>query len=304
MIHSRQVLTAIGFSLSLSAGIGVVSSTPAHAKAGELKTYKFVEIGDVRMHYDERGSGEALVLIHAGIAHLGMWDAQMEAFSKHFRVIRYDVRGYGATPDPPGEYTDFDELKMLLDSLGVRRAHLIGISNGGRIALDFAVTHPAMVERLIVVAPGLSGFAGQDDPFESEMYAQYDKAIKSGDTDRAAEIEARVWVDGPRRKPEQVDQVFRRRALQLIKHRLKLGEGHGENATPRPPTSARLGDIKAPTLLVLGQGDVAGIFEVAKALESGIPNLKRVDLPGTAHLPPMEKPEEFNRIVMDFLLQK
>jgi 3-oxoadipate enol-lactonase len=264
-------------------------------------SYQFAEINGVRMHYDVQGEGDPLVLIHAGIANLTMWEQQVPVFSKHFKTIRFDVRGFGETPDPPGKYTDHEDLKALLDLLGVGRAHILGISNGGRIALDFTVTYPEQVNKLVLVAPGMGGFQGEEDPFEKKMYEEYDQAIEAGDKDRAAEIEAQVWVDGPRRSPDQVDADFRKKALALIRHTVELGIGEGEGDIARPPVAGRLGEIKAPTLLILGEEDVSIMTAVAKELEGGIADLKRVDMPGTAHLPPMEKPDEFNRIVLDFL---
>jgi pimeloyl-ACP methyl ester carboxylesterase len=98
-----------------------------------------------------------------------------------------------------------------------------------------------------------------------------------------------------------VDAEFRKQALALIRHTIELGIGDGEGDIARPPAAERLGEIKAPTLLILGEEDLVGMLAVAEALVVGIPNLQRVDLPGTAHLPPMEKPDEFNQIVLDFL---
>lgn len=267
-------------------------------------SYKFANINGVKMHYDVQGEGHPLVLVHAGIANLNMWERQMPAFTKHFRVVRYDVRGFGETPDPAGKYTDYEDLKALLDLLEVERAHVLGISNGGRIAMEFALTFPERLNRLVLVAPGLPGYRLPEDKFDDEMSAKYEAAIKSGDKALAAEINAQLWVDGPGRKAEQVDSEFRKWALDLIHHTVDLGIGEGEGAFARPLAAERLSDLKSPTLLILGDEDLQGMHAIAGQLEKGAPNLKRVDMPGTAHLPPMEKPEEFNRIVLDFLLEK
>ncbi len=253
------------------------------------------------MHYDVRGEGFPLVLIHAAIANLDMWEGQMPVFTKSFRVIRYDVRGFGETPDPVGKYTDYFDLKVLLNHLDVRRAHVIGVSNGGRIAMEFALEYPAMVEKLVLVAPGLPGFRPPEDKFDQEMSAKYDKAIKAGDKALAAEITAKIWVDGPGRKPEQLASDFRARALKLIRHTIDLGIGGGEGDFARPLAAERLSDMKSPTLLILGNEDLKSMHDIADQITKGIPNITRVDMVGTAHLPPMEKPEEFNRIVLDFL---
>lgn len=262
--------------------------------------YQFTDIHGVRMHYDVQGEGHPLVLIHAGIANLEMWAAQMPALSRQFRVIRYDVRGFGLTPDPAGKYTDHEELRALLAHLDIPRTHLLGISNGGRIAVDFALSFPAMVDKLVLVAPGLAGFS-PNDPFDEEMSEKSWAAIQAGDYETAAQIEATTWVDGPGRKPEDVDPAFREKALALIRHTVSLGIGEGEGDIARPPAAQRLNELKAPTLLILGEEDLLSMHQIAEELHKSVPKLRRVDMPGTAHLPPMEKPEEFNRIVLDFL---
>lgn len=265
-------------------------------------TFQFANINGVRMHYDVQGEGEPLVLIHAGIANLNMWEAQLSAFTPHFRVVRYDVRGFGETPDPAGKYTDYEDVRALLDHLGIDRAHLLGISNGGRIAMEVALTYPERVSKLVLVAPGLPGNNAPNDPFDEEMSAKYDEAIKAGNKELAAEINAQIWVDGPRRKPADLEAEFRKQALALICHTIELGIGQGEGDYARPLAAERLGDLKAPTLLIEGDEDLQSMHDIAQEIERGIPNLKRVDMPGTAHLPPMEKPQEFNRLVLDFLL--
>ncbi len=263
-------------------------------------SYQFAEINGVKMHYDIQGEGQPLVLIHAAIANLNMWEAQMPAFSQSHKVLRYDVRGFGETPDPAGKYTDYNDLELLLDKLGISHAHVLGISNGGRIALEFALTHPDRVDKLILVASGIPGYA-VEDKVDEEMSEKQGAALKAGDNALAAEICAQLWVDGPRRKTEDVDPAFRQRALALIRHTLDLGIGEGEGDYARPLAAERLGEVKAPTLLIIGDEDLDGIHKMADRLEEGIANIRRVDMPGTAHLPPMEKPEAFNRIVLDFL---
>lgn len=267
-------------------------------------SYQFANINGVRLHYDVQGNGFPLVLIHAAIANLEMWEAQMPVFTRNFRVIRYDVRGFGETPDPAGKYTDYDDLKSLLDHLQVKRANVIGVSNGGRIAMEFALQYPSMLEKLVLVAPGLPGYRAPEDKFDEEMSKKYDAAIKAGDHSLAAEINTQTWVDGPGRKPTDLDPEFRNRAKKLIHHTIDLGIGEGEGAFAKPLAAGRLSEIKAPTLLILGTEDMQGMQDIADQIEKGIAGIRRVNMQGTAHLPPMEKPEEFNRIVLDFLLEK
>ena len=242
-------------------------------------SYLFAEIHGVRMHYDMQGDGPTLVLIHEGIADLRMFDDQMRAFTPHFRVIRYDVRGFGQTPDPAGEYREHGDLAALLEFLGVRRAHVLGIRNGGRIAIDFAITYPEMLDRFVLVAPALGGFDYPVDPMD-EFDEQAEEAKKRGDLDLAAELEAKIWGDGPSRLPVQVDPTFRKRILSLIRETVAISAGEGEGRGAQPPAAGRLSEVKAPTLLIIGEYDVRAMFAVADALESGIPNIKRVQIAG------------------------
>jgi 3-oxoadipate enol-lactonase len=264
-------------------------------------SYAFAKVNGVKVHYQIKGEGKPLVLIHAAIANLSMWDAQMKPFTPFFRVVRYDVRGFGETPNPAGSYSDYADLKALLDQLDIPRAHVVGISNGGRIALEFALTYPAMVDKLVLVAPGLPGFRPPEDKFEEELSAKYDAAIKDGDNRMAADITAQTWLDGPRRRSNQVDPDFRQRALAFIRNTINLGIGEGKREFARPLAAERLADIKAPTLLIIGEADLQSMQDIANELEKGIPAIRRINMPGTAHLPPMEKPEKFNQIVLDFL---
>lgn len=265
-------------------------------------SYQYIEINGVKIHYDLQGNGTALVLIHAGIANLNMWDAQMKPFGGQFRVLRHDVRGFGETPDPAGDYTDHDDLAELMNAKGIEKAHILGISNGGRIAMDFALVYPNMVNKLVLVAPGLGGFQMPADPWSDELFAKIDALQEAGDLESAAELVSQVWVDGPNRQASDLDPAFRQRAYELVLHTIRLGIGEGVGDIAQPPAAKRLNEIHQSTLLIMGREDVLIMNPIADAIEPGIRNLVRVDMPNTAHLPNMEKPEEFNQIVLDFLI--
>lgn len=263
--------------------------------------FKFAEINAVKMHYDIQGEGDGLVLIHAGIANLNMWEEQMKAFSGKYRVLRYDVRGWGETPDPEGEYSEHGDLKALMDHLGIKDAHILGISNGGRIAIDFAIAYPNLVKKLILVAPSLGGFTYPEDEFMNDLSAKHEEALEAGNLEMAAEYEAQLWVDGPYRKAEDVDSEFRARALALIRHCLEIPEGKGAGKMLEPYAAERLGEIKSTSMVVIGDKDIEMKAPVTDKLVSEIADVRRVEMKDVAHLPSMEKPEQFNQIVLDFL---
>ena len=177
--------------------------------------------------------------------------------------------------------------------------------NGTRLYYEVAGTgypllliHGGLVDRRLW---GLSGFEPAEEDRASE--AEVDEAIRSGNVARAVELTLRFWTDGPMRTPEQVNPAFREKVRAMTTRNFERPED--ENATqPRalePPAISRLSEIHVPTLIIFGDQDVRDILKIADILEKEIPGAKKVVIPDTAHHLNMEKPEEFNRIVLDFL---
>ena len=161
--------------------------------------------------------------------------------------------------------------------------------------------YPEMVDALIPVAMGLSGFEPAEE--DKRSWAEVDEALKSGNVALAVELTLRMWTDGPMRTPEQVNPAVREKVRAMTTRNNERSED--ENAAqPRalePPAISRLSEIHVPTLIIFGDQDVRDILKIADILEKDIPGAKKVVIPGTAHHLNMEKPEEFNRIVLDFL---
>ena len=255
------------------------------------------DVNGTALWYEDSGEGPPLVLIHAGIADSRMWDGQVAAFAQRYRVIRYDVRGFGRSPMPPGPYSNVEDLHALLQTLGVERASLVGLSMGGGIALDFALEYPEMVDALVLAASGLGGFQWSDAL--KQDWAEEDAALEAGDLARAAEINLRMWVDGPARTPDEVDPAVRARVREML-----LAASHaddGEQQRLEPPAIARLGEIRVPALVIVGDRDQPDMLAVADRLAGGIAGARKVVVPGVAHMVNMERPEEFSRMVRDFL---
>ncbi len=166
----------------------------------------------------------------------------------------------------------------------------------GSIAIDFTLDSPAMVNALILVAPGVNGYDSDSVQSEEEkaMFQEIEAAFESDDLERAIELETRAWVDGPQRTPEQVDPQVRKRAYNMNLQNNRRAVGIEWPATQKlaPPAFGRLSEIRVPTLLVIGDGDVR---------ETSIPGARKAVMHGVAHLPNMERPAEFNQLVLDFL---
>ena len=156
-----------------------------------------VILNGARIHYERSGGGFPLLLIHAGIADSRMWGPQVEAWADRFDMIRSDLRGFGDSELPPMSYSSREDLVGLLDHLGVNRAHVMGCSMGGTVALDLALEHRERVERLVLVAGGISGSNLGDA--DAALFADIEAADKTGDLDAVNRAEVRLWVDGPGR---------------------------------------------------------------------------------------------------------
>jgi 3-oxoadipate enol-lactonase len=151
------------------------------------------------LYSEVAGEGLAVVLIHEGICDSRMWDPQWETFPRVHRTIRYDLRGYGRSLPAPGSYSHARDLLGLLEELGIERASLVGVSVGGRIALEVVLARPELVERLILVGSGLPGHRWSDEV--TSAWEAEESAFERGALDEAVEVTLRLWVDGPRRSP-------------------------------------------------------------------------------------------------------
>ena len=184
----------------------------------------FAEVNGAKLYYEVTGAGHPLVLLHEGIADSRMYDDQFNAFAQHYRVVRFDLRGFGQSDLPPRDapIALYEDLYGLLAFLGIKTTYVLGMSMGGAIALDFTLAHPAMVDALILVAPGVSGY--NMTSFEEEYQAigeEIEEAVKRGDYEHASELETRIWVDGPERTPQQVDPGVRQRVYEMNLHNFR-----------------------------------------------------------------------------------
>ena len=231
-----------------------------------------------------------------------MWDPQWETFRLSHRVLRYDMRGFGRSPVGPGSYSNADDLIDLLEQQGVAKASLVGVSMGGRVALEVAVARPELVDALVLVGAGFPGHA-----WSAEMNAADEAemaALKGGDLDAAVEVILRTWVDGPRRSPADVDPEVRARVAEMQRRAYELQLPVWETAEEEPlvrDLAERIGEVGAPTLIAVGEEDVADMHEIAERLARELPNASRASIADAAHVPSLERPREFDQLVLPFL---
>lgn len=258
------------------------------------------KINGAQLYYEVKGTGYPLLLVHAGVADSRTWDSQFEAFSKEYQVIRFDLRGFGRSNMPSGSFSNHEDVRALLDFLEIEKVLLLGISFGGLIALDFTLAHPNYVKALVLGAPSVSGAS------PSERIRQFweaeDAALEKGDLEGATELNLRLWVDGPHRKADQVSSEVRElvREMQLNIFKKEI-PGDIDEIDLEPPAIERLGEVKIPAQVMVGDLDLEEKLELADRLVREMPDCTKVVMPDVAHMLNMEKPDAFNRSVLEFL---
>jgi 3-oxoadipate enol-lactonase len=266
----------------------------------QTSTTGFLDVPGASLYYECAGQGHPLLLIHAGIADSRMWDEQFPVFAQRYRVIRYDVRGFGQTRLEPGTFANHEDVRMLLNALGAQKAHIIGVSFGSAIALDFTLAHPDVVASLVMVSPGASGV----EPSERirQFIRDENALVEQGDIEGATELNMRLWVDGIHRRPEQVNATVRQRVYDMQYHAFTIPMPDGvEEEELHPPAITCLSEVRAPTLIIVGDLDLPEKLQLAAQLASDIPGARQHIIAGAAHMPSMEQPEAFKRVVLDFL---
>lgn len=243
-------------------------------------------------------------MIHAGFLDSRMWDDQFQLFAKSVRVIRYDVRGFGRSSKPTEEYSDAEDLFALLKHLNIESTSILGISNGGRIALDFVSVHPSMVNRLILVSPGIRGYKSSG-PEEDREWKELDKkmdlqdlAISENRIDDAVNIDLKVWASA-----QGTPSKNRILKIATTNSHIHKNPPNKLQKSPEPPAFTKLDQIRIPTILIVGDQDVKGMQTMTKRLHELIPGSELRVIRGADHIANMSRPEEFNAIVSSFLEQ-
>lgn len=265
----------------------------------------FAAINGANLYYEVAGSGPAVALLHFGLGDSRFWDDQFAVFAQRYTVLRYDYRGFGKSSLPPGEYSQRADLDALLTHLGFGAVALVGVSMGAGLTIDYALEHPDRVTAIVPVAGGPEpGEPTEEDEADFVRYFEpIQAAEKAGDLDRANDLEVHIWVDGPNRGPEQVPSALREKVREMNAAGFqRQAEFKQAKALPLdPPARSRLHEISVPALVIVGDEDLPPLIRIVDYVAANIPGAQKIVMHGTAHAPNMEKPEEFNRLVLDFL---
>ena len=233
-----------------------------------------------------------VLLLHAGIADRRMWAPQLEALgAAGHRALAPDLPGFGETPLEPGTIDYVSHAAAQLDA----PAAVVGCSFGGRITLELALARPELVERLVLVGAGLGGWDWSDAA--KADFAEEEEALERGDLAGAAAAQARMWLASD--AGEDVRTLTE--AMTLRSYELQLPvEDEVTGIWPEPPAAERLAEVSTPTLVVVGSDDVEDIVIMAEKLAVEIPGARLERIVGAGHLPSLERPDELNRLLLDF----
>jgi pimeloyl-ACP methyl ester carboxylesterase len=261
----------------------------------------YIEVPGGKIYAEAEGQGPAVVFVHAGVAHLRMWDEQAAALRDAYRVIRYDTRGFGKTRVEDVPYSNKDDLAAVMDHFETQTAHVAGLSRGAQIALDFAVNEPSRTKSLTWVAGGVRGLDVPDDPRDVAVYEQTQPLEEAKDWERLVELETQLWTDGPDQPPTRVDPDVRRRMVEWNLESYRADQSPNQPIQPEILAAQALDRLTMPVLAMWGTLDVTSTLRSGEWLVANVPGIRSQVFEGVAHMVNLEKPAEFNRLVRDFL---
>ena len=264
----------------------------------------FVDVSGARLLTVDEGEGPPILLLHAGIADHRAWDAMAPLLvDAGYRAIRYDARSFGGSVTEDVPYSNRADAIAVLDAVGVDRAVLVGNSRGGVIAIDTAVEYPDRVVAVVGVAAGLSGYEAPATPEEEALFEEMERleSAEPPDPDAIADIDVRLWVDGPGQSPDRVPSAIREAVRSMDRPNYLPGHVDGQPIRLDPPAGERLAELRCPVLAVAGALDASESAHTARYLEANAPNARSVILPDVAHMIGMEAPDRLAALIQEFL---
>ena len=228
---------------------------------------------------DTGGDGTPVVLVHADWTDSGIWSPLVPLLRDRYRVIRYDLRGFGRSTRPEQPFTRLGDLLALLDHVGIQEAALVGHSGGGGTALGLAVRHPDRVRALTLVAPGIDDYPW---PVDDAFYRECGALIAAEDRDGLLRLGLRTWA------PAGTDDSITAMMSGAISSWFEIGDLE----QPDPPGFGRLGEIRVPAVTVLGDLEYPMVTDASHAIAARVDGCRTVLLPGGDHLLPLREPRE------------
>jgi len=237
---------------------------------------------------DSGGDGPALLLLHEGVGDARMWDPVWPTVTSFYRAIRYDVRGFGRSPAATESYTLLADAESVLDYFGIGAAHLVGCSMGGGTAIELALARTGQVQSLVLLCPGISGYAyPEPDP---AVEAQFAAAEAAGDVDGLIRLSLQEWGrsgDDPT-------------VTDLMRSALRAWDNQQRFMQEGDPVYERLGELRLPVVLMVGDADSPGLIASNEAAAARIPGCELIRMPGVDHYPTVRAPQLVSETILRF----
>ena len=284
MTSKLTVISIIFFSIIL-----VAAASPLHSlysPCPEKQSGNYLDISGSKIYYEQCGSGASIVLLHDGLVHAISWDGIWGSLCAKYHVIRYDRRGYGRSDPPKTPFSPTDDLYKLLTHLNVQHAIIAGSSSGGALAIDFALEHPRMVDALFLIGPVLHGM--RDTAYFLERGNKNNEPMQRGDFKAVAEN----WSKDRFLIADGHEQARKKLYDALVESPQNLKYSNRLEKKLSPPAANRLAEIKAPTLILVGEADIADVHAYCGAINAGIRESARSVVKDAGHFIQLEKPEE------------
>ncbi len=268
----------------------------------EMKTVPqtgFADVNGTKMYYEVLGEGHPLLLIHGLNLDTRMWDDQFFEFARKYKVIRFDQRGFGRTAITDAPYSLHDDIYALLQALGIEKTYVAGLSAGGIAAQEFVLAHPDMVDGLVLVSAGLLNHPRSER--RQKDWSRFVEVYQTGTREQLVDLTVQMWFDGPDQPPNTTAAEARERFRLMTEHAYSLPEHQNYPQWLSPAPIERLEEIQVPTLVIAGERDYEDFLSIADLLAQRIAGAQKVVMNDSAHIPPMDQPERFNAIVLEFL---
>jgi 3-oxoadipate enol-lactonase len=255
-----------------------------------------IKANGIDINYEIEGEGPVVTFSHSLACNLSMWDEQVRALRSRYRVLRYDTRGHGQTSAPTGAYTLdqlADDLKGLLDGLGIRETHFVGLSMGGMIGQVFALKHPAMVQSL-----ALCDTTSRYAPGAAAIWEDRIKTVGAKGMEPMAAPTLERWFTAPFRASHK---ALMERVGAMIRATPAAGYIGCCHALTKISVTEKLRDVRCPAMVIVGEEDPGTPVEMAREIHAALPAAELAVLCRASHLSNLEQPEEFNRVLGGFL---
>jgi pimeloyl-ACP methyl ester carboxylesterase len=250
----------------------------------------YINVGPDKIFYEAEGSGKVIIFIHDGMIPLETWDYQFPFFSKNYRVIRYDRRGYGKSSPSTSKYSNVEDLNTLFTFLHVDSACLVGASSGGMLAINFTLKYPQKVTALVLVGAVVGGF-----PYSQHFLTRGGHLPPNLKDFHESDL---YYVNDDPYEIYFENKTAKEKALKLIQ-KYEITDRAPQSMPAKP--YLRLNEIKVPALILAGEFDIPDVHAHAGVINAGIVNSRREIISKSGHLIQMEQPEAFNQAVEKFL---